>query len=96
MEEFRTGDKVLIHKNASVKSNTDRKFHYMWFGPFEVMRMVGTQSVEIKRSESSGKDITCLMLGLSRDLLTPILDFTGPLTIPWKSYVRILDKYRKL
>lgn len=55
LEEFRAGDKVLIHKNAYVKSNAGRKFHYMWFGPFEVVRMVGTQSVEIKRSELSGK-----------------------------------------
>ena len=46
---------MLIHKNAYVKSNAGRKFHYMWFGPFEVVRMVGTQSVEIKRSELSGK-----------------------------------------
>lgn len=50
-ETFKPGDKILIKKDAYLNSPAGRKFHYMWFGPFEVARMIGDQDVEIKRGE---------------------------------------------
>ena len=55
LELFKPGDKVLIHKDAYVRNGAGRKFHYMWFGPFEVVKMLGDQNVEIKRGELSSK-----------------------------------------
>lgn len=55
LEVFKPGDKVLIKRDAYTNSYTGRKFHYMWFGPFEVVRMIGKQDVEIKRGELSAR-----------------------------------------
>ena len=52
---FKPGDKVLIKRDAYTNTHAGNKFHYMWFGPFEVVEMVGKQSVRIKRGELSTK-----------------------------------------
>lgn len=49
--EYKVGDKILIHKRAYLSSDARRKFHYMWSGPFTIVRMVGEQAVEINRGE---------------------------------------------
>lgn len=54
-ELFKHGDKVLVHKDAYVKNSAGRKFHYTWFGPFEVNHIVGDLNVKIKRGELSLK-----------------------------------------
>lgn len=49
--QFKIGDKILIHKKAYVSSDSRRKFHYLWFGPFTIKSLVGDQAVEVHRGE---------------------------------------------
>lgn len=51
LPNYKVGDKILIHKKAYLSSDSRRKFHYIWFGPFTISKVVGDQAVEVKRGE---------------------------------------------
>eukprot|EP00112_Aurelia_sp_Birch-Aquarium-sp1_P012429 Seg2613.2 transcript_id=Seg2613.2/GoldUCD/mRNA.D3Y31 product="Transposon Ty3-G Gag-Pol polyprotein" protein_id=Seg2613.2/GoldUCD/D3Y31 len=48
------GDKVWL-RDFIVKKGTSKKFHQPWKGPFEVLKIIGDNNVEIRVGEKKGK-----------------------------------------
>ncbi len=61
------GDKVWL-RDFVIKKNTSKKFHQPWTGPFEIVKIIGRNNVDLKLNEKKIKRVNMEQIKLANEI----------------------------
>lgn len=57
-QEFKVGDRVLLHSSAFAQANKGRKFNFLWYGPFPVVEKISDNNYRLAlRAKTTKHDV---------------------------------------